>query len=278
MRAPALAALLVVAGLSGCAGWLGRDAPLTVGSTTSTQDAGILDVLLDAFTQDTGIKARAVVAGTGDVIERARRGDVDVLLTHSPTREAALVAEGIAVERRVVMHNRFLLVGPASDPARVIDEGTVASQLAVIAQGRATFVSRGDDSGTHDKERALWHAAGLSPQAEPDGWYRETGSGQAATLSYANEVDAYALTDEATFAQLKANGRIDRLRAFSDDEPALRNEYAVTLLDPARQTTQVAREARAFVDWLAGPDGAAAIAAYRVGGTQVFHPTSEVAA
>lgn len=268
--AAALLALLLAAG---CLAAPVEEGPtLVLGSTTSTQDSGLLDALLPAYEAASGVRVRAVVGGTGEVVEKARRGDVDVLLTHSPQREEALVAAGDALSRREVMSNRFALVGAEGDPADVAGASSAAEALRRVHDDGSLFASRGDRSGTHDKELSLWRAAGLDPATFPPAWYKETGAGQAQTLLYAAERGAYALTDEATLAQLQGQGRAESLRVLFGDDPALRNQYAVTLLNATRLPSVHAGLATAFADWLTGPEGQAAIAAYRVGGRQVFTP------
>lgn len=255
MRALALAvALALVPALAGCLG-AGDAAVLTVGTTTSVRDSGLLDPLLDAYRADTGTRARAIVAGSGEVLEMARRGDVDVVLSHAPAQEAALVEDGVALAREPVMWNRFLLVGPADDPARAREAGDAAGAFARIADAHATFASRGDGSGTHEKEREAWALAGDVPDPRTDSWYKETGHGQAGTLRYANEKGAYALTDEATWRVLHANGVLPRLDVVLHDDALLVNAYHVL---PVTDTA----DARAFSAWLTGPDGAAAVRAH----------------
>ncbi|HEX2021492.1 MAG TPA: substrate-binding domain-containing protein [Candidatus Thermoplasmatota archaeon] len=266
----ALAILLATALASGCLGG-GDEDRVVVGTTTTVQDSGLLDVLVAAFERDTGIRARAVVGGSGEIVEKARRGDVDVLLTHSPERERALVEEGVALSRTVVMRNRFVLAGPDADPAGLRGAANASDALARVHANASLFASRGDGSGTHDKEVALWRAAGLDPASLGRAWYKETGSGQAPTLLFADERGAYALADEATLLQLRAAGRVAGLVDLGVRDPALVNEYAVTRLVGAAR----ADLADAFASWLAGPQGQAAVASHRAGGSQVFSPAAE---
>lgn len=267
MRRAVAGILLVALLLPGCIGAPGGGERLRVGSTTSTHDSGLLDALLPRFEADTGIRAAAVVAGTGEVLEKARRGDVDVLLTHSPEREEAFVESGAGLYRKPVMHNRFLLVGPPQDPARVAEAPNASVALARIADAGSPFVSRGDRSGTHDKEVALWRATGRDAATLPRSWYKETGASQATTLLVASEKGAYALTDEATWAQLNATGKVPRLAVLVGDDAALLNPYGVIPVKGPKQAL-----ATAFADWLTGPRGQAAIAAYTVAGQRVFTP------
>ncbi|MBI2077253.1 MAG: substrate-binding domain-containing protein, partial [Euryarchaeota archaeon] len=195
MRSPLLGLVLL---LSGC---VDGDGGLLIGTTTTVQDTGLLDRLLAAFEKDTGIEARAAVGGTGETIERGRLGDVDVLFTHSPARERSLLADGTASARHPVMWGRFLIAGPPDDPAGIKQAPSPADAFARIAANRSTFVSRADGSGTHDKELAVWSAAGLDPASFHHAWYKETGTGQGTTLLVAAEFDAYILIDEATLLQ-----------------------------------------------------------------------------
>ena len=267
--------VLVAVVSAGCAG-IGpseREPMLTLGTTTTTQDSGLLDTLLPAFTEATGIRVRAVVGGTGDTLAKAARGDVDVVLSHSRADEEALVAAGHAEKRQPVMYNRFLLVGPADDPAGALGAENASAALAGIRDAHALFASRGDRSGTHARELALWRAAGSEPAAFERAWYKETGAGQAQTLLYADEVGAYALTDEATWVFLRANGRLRHLDVvYEDDSVALRNEYAVLVLDAARHPAAREELGARFADWLASDAGARAIALHRVEGAQLFFP------
>lgn len=265
MRAVVVLATLA---LAGCA----SSDVLLLGTTTTAQDAGLLDVLLPAFEAATGVAIQPVVGGTGEVIEKAKRGDVDVLLTHAPAREARLVEEGWAARRTPAMGNPFAVAGPAEDPARVAEATSAADGLRRIHDARATFASRGDESGTHEKERELWAAAGLDPAAFDPAWYEETGTGQGATLLFASERDAYLLIDEATLAQLHARGLAANIVDLLRGDPALRNEYSVLTLNATRLPGIDAAGADAFAAWIAGPQGRAAIASLTLDGKPLFSP------
>ncbi len=244
---------------------------IIVQSTTSTQNSGLLDYLLPRFTARTGIEVYVVAVGTGQALKNARNGDGDVVLVHAREAEERFVAEGWGVERHDVMYNDFVIVGPAGDPAGVRGMRDAAAALARIAAARALFASRGDESGTHRKERALWRAAGVDPGAASGTWYRETGSGMGATLNAAAGMGAYVLTDRATWISFK-NKR--DLEVLVEGDPALFNQYGVILVNPVRHPQVKARAGQAFIDWLIGPEGQAAIAAYRVAGQQLFHPNA----
>ena len=263
-RIPAAAlALLLAAAPAG--------ADIVVQSTTSTQNSGLLDAILPAFEAETGIGVRVVAVGTGQALENARRGDGDVLLVHAKADEEVFVAEGHGTERRDVMYNDFVIVGPAADPAGVRGMGDAAAALSAIAEAEAPFLSRGDDSGTHKAEMALWEAAGVDAEAASGGWYREAGQGMGATLNVGIGMGAYVLSDRATWAAFGNRGGFEVL---VEGDPRLFNQYGVVLVSAERHPRVEAREARAFADWITGAEGQAAIAAFRVDGQQLFFPNA----
>jgi tungstate transport system substrate-binding protein len=247
-------------------------APITVASTTSTENSGLLGHLLPQFTAATGIAVRVVAVGTGQALRIARNGDADVLLVHHRPSEEAFVAEGHGVARHDVMFNDFVLVGPRADSARLRGLNDAAAALARVAAARAPFASRGDDSGTHKKELGLWAAAGLDPAAASGTWYRETGSGMGATLNAAAAMGAYALTDRATWLAFRNKGDLEVL---VEGDRRLFNPYSAILVNPARHPHVHAREGQAFIDWLISGPGQDAIAAYRLDGRQLFFPNAE---
>lgn len=240
-----------------------------VQSTTSTQNSGFYDAILPQFEDATGLDVRVVAVGTGQALENARRGDADVVIVHARSLEDAFMAEGFGSERRDLMWNAFVLVGPRSDPGGVRGRPTAAAALAAIAAAQAPFASRGDDSGTHARERALWRAAGVDLSAASGAWYLETGSGMGATLNVASARGAYALTDRATWAAFGNRGDLELLLA---DDPALVNPYGVILVDPARHPHVNAAGARRLLDWLTSEAGRAAIEGFEISGEQVFFP------
>lgn len=245
------------------------DSYITVASTTSTEASGLFDYLLPRFTADTGIEVRVVAVGTGQAIRLAEKGDADVLFVHHPASEEAFVEAGYGVKRYPVMHNDFVLVGPGSDPAGIAGIIDVEAALKAIAGHRALFASRADDSGTHKKELALWEAAGIDPSGFSGGWYRETGSGMGATLNVASGLEAYALSDRATWINFGNKGALTLL---VQGDPRLFNPYGVILVNPARFPHVKAEAGQAFIDWLISPEGQALIAGYRIGGEQAFFP------
>lgn len=237
-------------------------------STTSTQNSGLYDFLLPKFEAETGIRVDVVAVGTGQALRNARNGDADLLIVHSKPDEEAFVADGFGVARHNLMYNDFVVIGPAGDPAGVLGAATVAEALTRIAAAGALFVSRGDDSGTHKKERALWANAGLSPSGP---WYREIGSGMGATLRMAVEVRGYTLSDRATWLAF-ADKRDARI-TFEGDPP-LFNQYGVILVDPDRHPHVAATEAETLQTWLLGAEGQALIASYLRDGQQLFFPNA----
>ncbi len=245
---------------------------IIVASTTSTENSGLLDHLLPLFERATGIRVRVVALGTGQAIKVARNGDADLLLVHHTASEEAFVAAGYGVKRYQVMSNDFVLVGPNADPAGIGGLGDAAVALGRIAAAEAVFVSRGDESGTHKKERELWRAAGLTPAAAGGRWYREAGAGMGATLNLAAAMGAYALSDRATWVSFANKGD---LKVLVEGDGRLFNPYGVILVNPARHPHVKAKDAQAFIDWLIGAPGQAAIAAFRINGRQLFFPDAQ---
>lgn len=240
-------------------------------STTSTEASGLYDHLLARFTAASGIRVDVVAVGTGQAIRNARNCDGDVLLVHDTAAEEAFVAAGYGIARHEFMVNDYVLVGPGVDPAGIAGLGEAPAALARIAAAEAPFASRGDESGTHRKERALWAEAGIDPGDASGGWYRELGSGMGATLNAAVGMQAYALTDRATWAAYAGKADFAILVEGGD---GLLNRYGVIAVSPESCPSVNAAGAAAFVDWLLGPAGQAAIAAFRVGGQQVFFPSA----
>ncbi len=265
-----IAVLAALAALAGPA--LAGGKFITVQSTTSTQNSGLLDYLLPKFTGETGIEVRVVAVGTGQAIKNARNGDGDVLLVHARAAEEKFVTDGYGVERHDLMYNDFVIAGPAADPAKVGGMTDAVAALAAIAGARAVFASRGDDSGTHKKELRLWSDAGIDVAAVSGSWYRETGSGMGATLNIAAGMGAYAMTDRATWIAFMNKGD---LRILVEGDEALFNQYGIILVNPERHGNVKAEWGQAFVDWMLGDEGQAAIAAFHVDGQQLFFPNAQ---
>ena len=267
--------ILLLAGL--CVGLLSGTATaadrgfIIVQSTTSTQNSGLFDAILPKFQAKTGIEARVVAVGTGQALKNGRNGDGDVLLVHARAAEDRFVAEGFGIERRDVMYNDFVIIGPPDDPAGIKGGRDAAAALARIAGTKALFVSRGDNSGTHMKERSLWQAADIDPSNSSGAWYREAGSGMGATLNTAVGMGAYTLTDRATWISFR--NRRD-FTVLVEGDKRLFNPYGVILVNPKRHPHVNAGGGRAFIAWLTGSEGQAAIAAYKVSGVQLFYPSA----
>ncbi len=245
---------------------------ITVASTTSTQNSGLFDAILPQFTEASGIAVRVVAVGTGQAIRLARNGDADVLLVHHRPSEERFVAEHHGVDRRDVMYNDFVLVGPQVDPANIQGVDDVAKALTQIAAAATIFVSRGDDSGTHKKERGLWVAAQIDPTTASGDWYRETGSGMGATLNAASAMNGYALADRGTWMSFKNKGT---LRVMVEGDSRLFNPYGVILVNPNKHPHIKADAGRKFIDWITSKAGQEAIAGFRVGGEPLFHPNKQ---
>ncbi|MEM1048491.1 MAG: substrate-binding domain-containing protein [Pseudomonadota bacterium] len=265
----ALMSALFLAGPAGAA-----DVSIIVQSTTSTKNSGLYDHLLPQFTGETGITVHVVAVGTGQAIRNARNCDGDVLLVHAKPAEEKFVADGFGTKRTDLMYNDFVLVGPPSDPAGIAGAADAADALAKIAGSGALFASRGDDSGTHKKEKALWKAAGIDPSDQSGQWYRETGSGMGATLNTGIGMGAYVMTDRATWIAFK--NKADFAILVEGDD-ALFNQYGVIPVNPAVCPHAKAEASKTFVDWLLSDVGQRAIGAYRLDGQQLFFPNANPA-
>lgn len=242
---------------------------IVVASTTSTANSGLFEALLPRFTEESGITVHVVAVGTGQAIRIAQAGDADVLFVHDEAAEQAFVAAGYGTERRRVMYNDFIIVGPSGDPAGVRGMSDAPAALARIAQTTAIFASRGDDSGTNRAELRLWAETGTDPKHASGAWYRETGSSMGATLNTASGLEAYALTDRGTWVSFGNKGDLEVL---VQGDQRLFNQYGVIVVNPARFPHVKAVDARRFMTWLTSDEGQGAIADYRVDGQQLFFP------
>ena len=252
---------------------LAADEPyFLLGSTSSTYDSGLLSFLLPRFQAATNIEARPIVQGTGQILKLAKRGDLDVVLVHHQPSEEEFVAAGFGLERIEVMRNDFILIGPKDDPASVKNAPSIIEALQRIMESGAPFFSRGDDSGTHKRERLFWDALGVEPRSWSGAWYRETGSGMGATLNSAASFGGYLLSDRATWISF-ANKQ--GLVALHQGDPMFENPYGIILVNPKLHPHVKAAEGEAFISWLRSPSGRAAISAFKVDGKQLFFPTRE---
>jgi tungstate transport system substrate-binding protein len=245
---------------------------IIVQSTTSTQNSGLLDYILPMFTKKTGIQVRVVAVGTGQALKNAKNGDGDVVLVHAKKAEEKFLAEGWGVKRYDVMYNDFVIVGPESDPAHIAGMKDAPAALKKIAASKATFVSRGDDSGTYKKEMALWKDAGVNVKSASGTWYRETGSGMGATLNAAVGMSAYTLTDRGTWISFKNK---DHFKVLVQGDPRLFNQYGIMLVNPVKHPNVKAKLGEEFINWMLGPEGQAAIASYKLDGQQLFYPNAK---
>lgn len=256
----------------GSSGVHANDKSIFVQSTTSTANSGLYDHLLPVFEKESGIKVRVVAVGTGQAIRNAQNCDGDVLLVHAKPAEEKFVAAGFGVIRHELMYNDFVIVGPKADPAKVAGLTDVVSALKKIAVSQSPFASRGDDSGTHKKEMALWAEAGVDPAPSSGKWYRATGSGMGATLNVGVGMGAYVLTDRATWINFK--NKTDFIIVTQGDK-ALFNQYGVILVNKEKCPDVKADLGQSFIDWLVSPEGQAQIAAHKIEGQQLFFPNAK---
>jgi len=244
---------------------------ITVASTTSTEQSGLFKHLLPAYEKKSGVQVRVVALGTGQALDMARRGDADVVFVHAKSAEEKFIAEGYGVKRLPVMYNDFVLVGPKSDPAKVAGGKDIVEALRKVKGATAPFVSRGDRSGTHMAELALWKTAGIDIAADKGPWYRDTGQGMGPALNSASSMNGYILTDRATWLAFKNRGD---LTIVVEGDKRLFNQYGVMLVNPEKHKHVKKELGQAFIDWVVSPDGQKAIADYKIGSDQLFFPNA----
>ncbi|MGH8649189.1 MAG: substrate-binding domain-containing protein [Burkholderiales bacterium] len=244
---------------------------ITVASTTSTEQSGLFRHILPVFENKTGIQVRVLALGTGQALDVARRGDADVVFVHARSVEEKFVGEGYGVKRLPVMYNDFVLIGPKSDPAKIAGGKDTLEALRKIKAAAAPFVSRGDRSGTHMAELALWKQSGIDIAAEKGPWYRDTGQGMGPALNTASSMNGYILADRGTWISFKNRGD---LAILVEGDQQLFNQYGVILVNPAKHKHVKADLGQAFIDWLVSPEGQGAIAGYKIGGEQLFFPNA----
>jgi len=242
-----------------------------VASTTSTEQSGLFKHLLPAYEKKTGVQVRVVALGTGQALDMARRGDADVVFVHAKSAEEKFIADGYGVKRLPVMYNDFVLVGPKSDPAKIAGGKDILEALRKVKSATAPFVSRGDRSGTHMAELALWKSSGIEIEKEKGPWYRDTGQGMGPALNSASSMNGYILTDRATWISFK--NRSD-LAILVEGDKRLFNQYGVILVNPVKHKHVKRDMGQAFVDWVVSPDGQKAIADYKIGNDQLFFPNA----
>src|SRR5229473_205089 len=244
---------------------------ITIASTTSTEQSGLFDHLLPRFKAKTGIDVRVIAQGTGQALKTGERGDADVVFVHDTEAELKFVKAGFGIDRREVMYNDFVVVGPKNDPAGIHGTNDATAALKKIAAMRAPFVSRGDNSGTHNAELRLWKAAGIDVKAVSGQWYRDTGSGMGPTLNTAAAMQAYTLADRGTWLSFKNRGD---LAIQVEGDRRLFNQYGVMLVNPANHPHVKKTLGEAFIHWVISPEGQQAIADYKINGEQLFFPNA----
>ena len=235
-------------------------------TTTSTDNSGLLEVILPPFEKAYGVTVDVIAVGTGKAIKLGEGGNVDLILVHAPEAEKRFVEAGYGVNRRAVMHNDFILLGPESDPAKIRGEKDIREALGKIARTGSLFVSRGDDSGTHKKEKAIWKAAGIKPEGD---WYLEAGQGMGTVLQMAHEKHAYTISDRGTYLAYR---RKVNLVIVSEGDPALYNPYGVIAVNPARHPQVKYIDAMMLIGWLTSPECQGMIARFTKEGEVLFHP------
>jgi len=248
-----------------------QDKTIVMASTTSTEQSGLFGHLLPLFKQATGIDVRVVAVGTGQALDTGRRGDADIVFVHDTVAEEKFVAEGFATKRMPVMYNDFVVVGPASDPAKA-KGNDIAAALAKLKAGGASFISRGDKSGTHAAELRLWKAAGIDMAAAKPAGYKECGCGMGPALNMGSSSGAYVLADRGTWLSFKNRGD---LTILVEGDKRLFNQYGVMVVNPAKHPHVKSALAQQFADWVVSPAGQKAIADYKIGGQQLFFPNAE---
>jgi tungstate transport system substrate-binding protein len=245
---------------------------ITVASTTSTEQSGLFRHILPVFEQKSGIQVRVVALGTGQALDMARRGDADVVFVHAKSAEEKFIAEGYGVRRLPVMYNDFVLIGPKSDPAGIAGSKDVLDALRRIKSAASPFVSRGDRSGTHMAEIELWRMSGIGIEKDRGPWYRDTGQGMGPALNTASSMNGYILADRGTWISFKNRGDLSIL---VEGDKRLFNQYGVILVNSVKHKHVKKDMGQAFIDWIVSPDGQQAIAAYKIGGEQLFFPNAK---
>lgn len=249
-----------------------QDKSIVVASTTSTQDSGLFEYLLPIFKQKTGITVKVVAQGTGQALDTGRRGDADVVFVHAKSAEEKFLAEGQSLKRFPVMYNDFVLIGPKSDPAHVKGIKDVAKAFQTIKDKQASFISRGDRSGTNIAELKLWKDAGIDIEKDKGPWYKAIGQGMGAALNTAGAGNAYVLSDRGTWIHFKNKGDLE---IVVEGDKRMFNQYGVMLVNPAKHPNVKKELGQQFIDWLISPDGQKTIANYKINGQQLFYPNAD---
>ena len=266
IAAAALAAVTLAAPAA-----LAQDKSIVVASTTSTQDSGLFEYLLPIFKHQTGITVKVVAQGTGQALDTGRRGDADVVFVHAKSAEEKFLAEGQGVKRFPVMYNDFVLIGPKSDPAHVKGMKDVAKAFTTIKDKQASFISRGDRSGTNIAELKLWKDAGIDIEKDKGPWYKAIGQGMGAALNTAGAGNAYVLSDRGTWIHFKNKGDLE---IVVEGDKRMFNQYGVMLVNPAKHPNVKKELGQRFINWLVSPEGQKVIANYKINGQQLFYPNA----
>ncbi len=261
--------LIALLGIAGFSPLQAKEKALILATTTSTQDSGLLDVLIPMFEKKTGYFVKTIAVGSGQAMAMGQKGEADVLLVHSPAAEKKFVAAGYGINRRIIMHNDFVIVGPPADPAKIKGTKKAAAGFQKIASAKALFLSRSDKSGTHSKEMAIWKSAAIKPEGQK--WYQQTGLGMGRTLSVASEKNGYTLSDRGTYLALKNNLHLDIL---VEGDGILLNVYHVVEINPAKWPKVNAAGAKAFSDFMVSPEAQAVIKTFGIEkfGSPLFFP------
>ena len=248
-----------------------QDKSIVVASTTSTQDSGLFGFILPKFKAKTGIDVKVIAQGTGQALDTGKRGDADVVFVHAKAQEEKFIADGFGVKRFGVMYNDFVLIGPKSDPAKIKGGKDVLVGLKAISETGSPFVSRGDKSGTHSAELALWKGASIDPASTKPAWYREIGQGMGAALNTAGAMGGYVLSDRGTWISFKNKGDLE---IVVEGDRRLFNQYGIILVNPEKHPSVRKELGQAFIDWVVSAEGQEAIRAYQIEGKQLFFPNA----
>jgi tungstate transport system substrate-binding protein len=266
-----LIAVTLTAALLGAPTAHAQDKSIVVASTTSTQDSGLFEYLLPIFTKKTGIIVKVVAQGTGQALDTGRRGDADVVFVHAKSAEEKFLAEGQGVKRFPVMYNDFVLIGPKSDPAGIKGIKDVGNAFMTIKDKQASFISRGDKSGTHIAELALWKASGIDIDKDKGAWYKSIGQGMGAALNTTGAANGYVLSDRGTWIHFKNKGD---LQILVEGDKRMFNQYGVMLVNPEKHPNVKKELGQQFIDWLVSAEGQKTIAGYKLNGEQLFYPNA----
>jgi tungstate transport system substrate-binding protein len=247
------------------------DKSIIVASTTSTQDSGLFEYLLPIYKQRTGVTVKVISQGTGQALDTGRRGDADVVFVHAKSAEENFLAEGHGVKRFPVMYNDFVLIGPKGDPAKIKDMKDVGKAFTTIRDKQANFISRGDNSGTHVAELALWKAAGINIEKDKGAWYKSIGQGMGAALNVAGAGNGYVLSDRGTWIHFKNK---DDLQILVEGDRRMFNQYGIMLVNPEKHPNVKKALGQQFIDWIISAEGQKIIANYKINGEQLFYPNA----